>query len=174
MALTTDDVRERIDTDLSETAVQRILTAAESSVERSAGNATAETEQMDASASARLTVSRRSTSITSVTERTRHSSDAVTLSANDYRKIGAITFLRLNSGDNPASFWGKEVTFVYVPEVDTELRERVTLDLCMLDIQLRAFDREEKGADWEGEQKDHKARRRAVLAQIREGRALII
>lgn len=174
MALTTDDVRERIDTDLSETAVQRVLTAAESSVERSAGNATVETEQVDASNSVRLTVSRRSTSITSVTERRRHSSDAVALSSNDYRKIGAITFLRLNSGDNAASFWGKEVTIVYVPEVDTELREIVTLELCMYAIEHSSFDREKKGADWEGEQKDYKARRRASLAQLHEGRSAIV
>lgn len=174
MALTTDDVRERIDTSLNETAVQRVLDAAEAAVERSAGNATVETEQMDASNSAKLTVSRRSTATTSVAERRRHSSDEVTLSSNDYRKIGAITFLRLNSGDNPASFWGKEVTIVYVPEVDTDLRDRVTLDLCMLDIEFSAFDREKKGADWEGEQKDHKARRRALLAQIREGRSPIL
>jgi hypothetical protein len=174
MALTTDDVRERVGTDLSETAVQRVLDAAESSVERSAGNADAETEQMDATNSAKLTVSRRSVSVTSVAERTRHSSDEVTLSSNDYRKIGAITFLRLNSGDNPASFWGKEVTVVYVPEVDSELRERVTLDLCMYAIEHSSFDREKKGADWEGEQKDYRARRRASLAQLHEGRSPIL
>jgi hypothetical protein len=174
MSVTIADVAERVDTDLGDDALQRILDAAETSVERSAGNANAETEQVDASNSAKLTVSRLSTSITSVTERTRHSSDAVTLSANDYRKIGNITFLRLGSGDNPASFWGKEVTVVYVPEVDLQLRDRVTLDLCMMDIELRAFDREKKGSDWEGEQKDHKARRRALLAQIREGRSQIL
>ena len=61
MALTVDDVRLKIDTDLTTGELQRVLDAAESSVERSAGNATAETERMDASNSAELTVSRPST-----------------------------------------------------------------------------------------------------------------
>ncbi len=128
----------------------------------------------DASGNPWFTLNRLSLSITSITERQRHSSDAVTLSADDYRKVGDRKFLRLTTGTNPASFWGAETTFVYVPEVDAANRDIVTLKLCEIDLNFQAYDREKSGADWEGEQKDYKKRRASVFREIREGLTPII
>ncbi len=174
MTITVADVREKVPNDLGETAVQRLIDSAVKAIARAAGNATAQVETADASGSKWFVLSRKSTAFTSITERRRHSSDAVTLSSDDYRKIGDYTLLRLTDGTNGASFWGKEVVVTYTPEVDTTVRDRVTLDLCMVDINFQAYDREKSGADWEGEQKDYKGRRRELLRQVREGQSPIL
>ncbi len=174
MTILVADVREKNPTDWTDDAVQRVIDSAVKAIARAAGNATAQVDTGDASGSEWFALTRRSTAFTSVTERRRHSSDEVTLSSDDYRKVGDYKLLRLASGTNGASFWGKEVVATYTPEVDTEVRDRVTLDLCVVDINFQAFDREKSGADWEGEQKDYKARRRELLRQIREGQSPII
>ena len=173
MSVDIDDLRARVETDLDNNVLQRILDAAEKSVERAAGNATTEAETHQAFGARFLALSRRSTAFTSVTERLRYSSDAVTLSANDYRKVGDYKLIRLADGDNPSSYWGSEVVVTYTPEVDENIRDRVTLDLCQVDIEFRAYD-SEKSADWSGSQKDWKARRRELLAHVREGRSPIV
>jgi hypothetical protein len=174
MSVTVDDVREDTPNDRTDAALQRILDANLEAIDRSAGKADVATQAGDASGSEWFFLDRLSTSITTVTERRRHTSDAVTLSADDFRKVGDRKFLRLTDGTNPASFWGKEVVFTYVPEVDADMRDLVTLQLCKMDLAFQAFDREKSGADWEGEQKDYKSRRRGLFRQIREGLAPII
>lgn len=173
MSIDIDDLRARIGTDLDDTTLQRILDSAEKAIERAAGNATSEIETKEAFGAQFFTLDRRSTAFTSITERRRYSSDAVTLSANDYRKVGDYKLMRLADGDNPSNFWGSEVVITYTPEVDTDVRDRVALDLCQVDIEFRAYDRE-KSPDWEGEQKDWKARRRELLTHVKEGRSPII
>ena len=172
MTVTVDDLRLRIETDLDDTTLERILDAAVESVERSAGKADSEVDTREAFAAPFVVLSRRKTAIVSITERRRFSSDEVTLSANDYREVGDYKLFRTSDGDNPSTGWGSEVVVTYTPEVDEDVRDRVTLDLCQVDIEFRAYDREESG-DWEGEQKDYKARRRELFRQIREGQSPI-
>ena len=174
MTILVADVREKNPTDWTDAAVQRVIDSAVKAIARAAGNATVQVETGDASGSQWFVLSRRSTAFTSVTERRRHSSDEVTLAADDFRKVGDYKLLRLADGTNGASFWGKEVVVTYTPEVDTDVRDRVTLDLCVVDINFQAFDREKSGDNWEGEQKDYKARRRELLRQIREGQSPIL
>jgi hypothetical protein len=174
MSVDIDDLRARVETDLDDDTLQRILDAAEKSVERSAGNAVSETQtESDAFGNQWISINRRSTSFTSVKERRRHSSDQVTLSSNDYRKVGPNKVLRLTNGDNPAGYWGKEVEVIYVPEVDVASRDEATLKLCHLSIEYRAYESEKSG-DWQGVQKEYNAARRAVLREIREGRSPIV
>ena len=90
----------------------------------------------------------------------------------DYRVVGAYRFLRLASGTNPARFWANEVEFTYTPEVDTALRDRGTIDLCHVDVEYRPFEQEKTGG-WEGKA-DWSKQRRELLAQVREGRSLIV
>ena len=173
MSIDVGDLHLRVETDLDNATLQRIVTAAEKSVERAAGSATSEVETMEAFGARFLVLSRRSAAFVSITERLRFSSDVVTLSTNDYRKVGGYKLMRLADGDNPSSFWGSEVVITYTPEVDTEVRDRVALDLCQVDLEFRAYDREQS-PDWEGEQKDWKARRRELLTHIKEGRSPIV
>ena len=169
MSITVDDVREDTPNDRTDAALQRMIDSNVAAINRSAGNADAETQTDDGSGNQRIVLNRLSTSIASITERQRASDDAVTLSTDDWRKVGDRVFLRLQDGTNPASFWGQETVFTYVPEIDADNRDVVTLKLCKMDLNFQAYDREKSGADWEGEQKDYKARRRAVFGEIREG-----
>lgn len=173
MSVDIGDLRLRVETDLDDTVLQRILDANVKAIARAAGSPTSEVETHSALGAQFLALSRRSTAFSSITERRRYSSDAVTLSANDYRKVGDYRLLRLSDGDNPSGSWGSEVVVTYTPEVDTEVRDRVALDLCQVDIEFRPYDREQS-PDWEGEQKDWKARRREVLTHVKEGRSPII
>ena len=171
MAVTVVDLRARVETDLVETTLQRILDSAVRAVDRAAGGIDDETEVKLPSSSEWLALNRRHTAIVSIGERRRHASDQVTLSANDYRVVGDYRILRLTGGDNGNFCWGNEVEITYTPEVDTAVRDRVALDLSQVDIEFRAYDREKSGDDWMGEQKDWKARRRELLTQVREGRS---
>ena len=174
MALTIELVRARVETDLDDVTLQTILSANEETIDRSAGKAATEAETHFARGARFLALSRRSTSITSITERANLSTDpAVTLATDDWRKVGDYRILRISGGTNSRSTWGQEIVVTYVPEVDSNLRDRVTLDLCQVDVEFRALDLEKVG-DWEGEQKDYKSRRRALLAQVREGRSPVL
>lgn len=173
MSVTIDDLQDRTETDLADEELTRILAKNVKAVERSAGSADSEKENfIDSLGAVNLVLTRRHTSITSIVERTKHSSDPVTLSATDYREIGDYMIRRLADGDNPASYWGAQATVTYVPEVDSDTRDEIALQLSILDIEFRAFESEKSG-DWQGSQKDWKARRRELLAQVREGRSPI-
>ena len=173
MSISLADLRARIETDLDDPTLQRIIDAAVKSIVRSAGNATEEVETKLAAGADWFTVSRLITTVTSIVERRRHSSSAVTLSSDDYRQVGSYRFLRLRDGANPALGWGAEVVITYVPEVDSDVRDRVTLDLCQVDLEFKAYESEKSG-DWSGSQKDYVARRRELLSQIREGASPIV
>ena len=170
MSVTVANLRLRVETDLDDVTLQRILDSAVKAVDRAAGGIGNEVEVKLPSSSEWLSLNRRHIAIVSIKERRRHSSDQVTLSANDYRVVGSYRILRLTDGDNGNSCWGDEVEITYTPEVDTEVRDRVVLDVSQVDIEFRAYEREKSG-DWEGEQKEWKSRRRETLAHVREGRS---
>ncbi len=174
MSVSLAQLRLRVETDLDDPTLQRILDANVKAIARAAGSATAESEDQNATNSEWLAVLRPVAAVLSITERRRNSSEEVTLSANDYRLVGATKFLRLRGGDNPAGFWGDAVIVNYTPEVDTNVRDRVTIDLCHVDIEYRPFNEEKSGkGEWEGKA-DWSKERRELLAQVREGRSLIV
>ncbi len=170
MSVTIADLQLRVETDLDDATLQRILDAAVKAVDRAAGKTTAETETKIAANSMWLILNRRSTGITTVSERRLFSDSQVTLAVDDYRKVGDYRILRLADGTNPARFWGSEVEIVYTPELDQEVRDRVALDLSQVDIEFRAY-AEEKSGNWSGKA-DWKKERANLLRQIREGRSV--
>lgn len=174
MAVTLSQLRARVETDFDDTTLQKILDAAVQAIERAAGKVDSESETFSYALGSRfVALSRRHTSISSITERGSPYADEDTLSANDYREIGEYKILRLGDGDNPRSRWGETVTVTYVPEVDEDLRDSVTMDLAQMVVEFRALDKETVG-DWSGEQKDYQKRRRALLATIKEGRSVVL
>lgn len=166
------EVRARVETDLDDATLQTLIDAELEALDREAGDATA-VETKLASGLKQIILRRKPESITGITERFNADSDAVSLSANDWRQVGLHTVRRLTDGDNPASGWGAEVVVSYVPEIDTALRDVIIFDLVQLSVEFRAFDEEEAG-DWKGTQKDFDTRRKAILAQLTEGRGLIL
>lgn len=174
MAVTLDQLRERVETSFDNTTLQRILDANVKAIDRAAGSAVLESEDHLASNSDWVSVLRPVAAVVSIIERRSHTSDPITLSANDYRLVGKYRFLRLTGGDNPARCWGVEVEFNYTPEVDEDIRDRVAIDLCHVDIEYRPFDEERLGkGEWEGKA-DWMKQRRDLLSQVREGRSLIV
>jgi hypothetical protein len=174
MSVDLDQLRSRVETDLDDSTLQRILDANVKAIDRAAGSATAESEDHLAINSDWISVLRPVAAVVSIIERTSHTSDAVTLSANDYRLVGKYRFLRLGDGDNPARCWGAHVQLDYTPEVDTAVRDRVAIDMSHVDIEYRPFDEEKVGkGEWEGKA-DWKKQRRELLSQVREGRSLIV
>lgn len=171
MSVILPDLKARVETDLDDETLERILDAAVKAVDRASGNATSQAETHEARGTPWIVLRRRSTGIDSIVERRRFSSDPVTLSANDYRKVGAYKLLRVSDGDNPAVSWGDQVDVTYTPEVDQDIRDRVALDLAYVDIEFKVYS-EEKSGDWSGKA-DWMARRRELLQQVREGQAII-
>lgn len=173
MALTVAEVRARVETDLEDAPLQRIIDGAEQAIDRAAGKSTALTQAFSALGALYISMPRRSSAISEIRERASVTADEVTLAANDWRKVGDYKVQRLGSGDNGASSWGAQVEVDYTPEVDADLRDRVALDLCQLEIVFKGLEREKVG-DYEMEQKDYRKNRRSLLAQVREGRSPVL
>ncbi len=175
MSINLAGVKLRVETDLDDVTLQLILDAQVQSIERAAGKAASETETFsDARGAQFVALTRRSTSISSITERATLQTDpAVTLSTDDWRKVGDYRILRLATGTNARSRWGREIVVVYVPEIDADLRDSVTLDLVQMVVEFRALDSEKVG-DHAGSQKDYTKRRKALLATVREGRSPVL
>lgn len=169
---TVSEVRARVETDLDDATLRTIIDGEVESLQREAGGET-ETETQYASGLKKIVLKRKPNTITSIDERGTLTADPITLSANDWRQTGLYGIFRLSDGDNPASRWGAEVVIAYVPELDTNLRDRIIFDLVQMAVEFRAFD-EETAGDWKGLQKDYKKRRKAVLEQVTEGRGLIL
>ncbi len=166
------EVRARVETDLDDATLQTIVDGEIESLQREAGKET-ETETQYASGLKKIVLKRLPKSITSIKERVTLTADEVTLATDDWRQTGLYGLFRVTDGTNPASRWGAEVVIAYVPEIDTNLRDRIVFDLVQMAVEFRAFD-EETAGDWKGLQKDYENRRKAVLEQLTEGRGLIL
>ena len=166
------EVRARVETDLDDATLQTLVDGEVEALEREAGGIT-ETETQYASGLKKIVLSRKPNSITSIVERITLTADPITLATDDWRQTGQYGLFRVSDGTNPASRWGAEVVIAYVPELDTNLRDRIVFDLVQMAVEFRAFD-EETAGDWKGLQKDYKKRRKAVLEQLTEGRGLIL
>lgn len=170
--VTIADLRARVETDLDDTTLQRILDSAVKAIERAAGSATEQTETRVCTNSAWIATTRPMVSVTSVEEYRRVRGTPVALAADDYRIVGATRLLRLDDGTNASVSWGAQVTIVYVPEVDQDIRDRVSLDIAQVDLEFRAYDQEKSG-DWSGKA-DWKKQRSRLLKEVREGRSPIV
>lgn len=166
--ITITDVRARVETDLDDVTLQRIVDGVQKEIERHAGNETQQIEAFTQLGTDFITLARRAQSITSVAERRSSLSDETLLVEDvDFRVIDPYKIRRLNTD------WGEEVVVDYVPESDPNVRDRVALDIAQMDIEFRSFQSESLG-DWSGNQTDYSARRSALLAQVREGSGIVI
>ena len=160
--LTVADVREHFETDLSDAAIQRLLDDAERDIIARFGDHASATEEWLSGGSILFTL-RPISSVTSIAERV---GDTTTmLASDDYRQIGRWMIERLDTGTNPASLWGDQVTVIYAPEDDTDRRKRVQLDLVKLAIQYDAL-RSRGAGDLTSSSPDYEDQRSALLARL--------
>lgn len=130
--LSVSELREAVDTSLSDDRVQELLDAAEADIDKAAGDATSQTEYASGGAPA-LVLSRPAGTITSVTEWADTASETV-IAADDYRKDGYILH-RLITGTNPRYTWGGTLVKVVhaPPDTDAE-RKRAQVALVRLEM----------------------------------------
>lgn len=141
---TLNEVRSRVETDLDDATLQRIIDAETQYLTRRAGGIT-ETETHRAFGLREIVLRRPPASITSIKERRSITGEQVTLAGNDWRQVGNYNLLRLTGGSNSANFWGQEIVVEYKPEIDEDLRERVLLDLVQLSVEFRGIESESIG-----------------------------
>jgi hypothetical protein len=146
MILTVDELREHVNTDLGDDALQRLLDAAEWAIVNRAGAPGARTEI--ASGGFRfIALARPAASITSIVETV--SSADTTLISDDYLVgTGEMLIERLGTGTNPRSGWAERVTTVYTPVDDDPVRVEVQIALCQLAINYLPGLAEETIGEW--------------------------
>ncbi len=146
MILTVDELREHVNTDLADTALQRLLDAAEWAIVNRAGAPGARTE-LAAGGYRFIALSRPAASIGSIVE-TVGSTD-LTLATDDYLiGLGEMLVERLSTGTNARSVWNDRVTVVYTPVDDDPVRKEVQIALCKLAINHQPGLAEEIIGEW--------------------------
>jgi hypothetical protein len=144
--LSPTQIRDHIETDLTDTALQRIIDGEEQAIVEAFGphitaDETIQVSAMEASlgvtgeafpygATSWIYPSRPIATITSITE-TVGSVDTI-LATSDYKIHDGRSIERLQTGTNPRAGWGHRVRLVYVPVDTSALRIRVLIDLVRL------------------------------------------
>jgi hypothetical protein len=162
--MTVSQIREHLETDLTDEALQRILNAEEAEiVQRYGAHATA-TEMLPGDGEW-LVLERTLSTITSVTEIA--DSVSTVLATNDYRIWPKGKLERLVTGTNPRTYWAPVVTVVYVPEDATAQRRGVLIRLVTLAAKYAGLKSESVGSgDYSMSSMDYTAEREALLRSL--------
>lgn len=162
-------VREHVETDLVDAALQRLIDDAAAQIVTAAGSAATQTDTVRDPLARVVTLTRSAAAITSVHERTHDTERA--LAAGDWRLTNECELVRQMTGPNPRAWWGDEVRVVYMPMVDAATRQRVLIDLVRLAVQYQALESSSDGS-LSQVHRDYAAERRALLSALRRPRAL--
>ena len=162
--LTPTELRDHIQTDLVDLALQRVLDAEESEIIRRYGAHASQTEMLTGG-NARLGLSRQAASVTSVTE---VASEVTTvLAADDYRLWYGTSLERLMTGTNPRQYWGDRVTVVYVPTERNAQRTLALVNLCKLTLAYEGVKSQSIGqSDYSMTAMDYRQERERILRSL--------
>jgi hypothetical protein len=167
--LTVAKLRDHVETDLLDDALQRLIDDAEQSIVNKVGELTSETDFVNNSGGAnRLFLKRMAASITTVVEELEEvpgTFTAMTLAEDDYQLVDHNQVVRLSDGTNPRARWGDRVTIVYIPKNDAPMRIGTTIDLVKLAIEFTGLDSERVG-DWSSSQNDYQRKRNEILQRL--------
>lgn len=167
-------LREHLETDLVDDALERVIDSEEAEIVSRYG---AHVTQVDAlrGRGPHVYLTRPAASITTVTEQAQTSTTVTTLASDDYRKwpTSNTRYLeRVTNGTNPSALWEDIVTVTYVPQDETAERTRVLIDLCKLAIAYQGYDSQRMG-DYQESVKNYPEMREALLAQLGQSRGLV-
>ena len=163
--LTVTQIREHVETDLSDDALQRIIDSEDGEIIRRFGAPTTQTETFRASGGTHLFLSRLVTSITSVTEEV--SGTSTTLAVDDYDLWWNQALERDDSGTNARSTWGDKVTVVYVPQTTTPQRTLLLIQLVQLAVQYSGVQSDSIGAgDYSATYHDYQRERERLFRKL--------
>lgn len=168
--LTVAQLREHVETDLDDAALQRILDAEEAAIVGRYGAHASATELLRGG-DRLLFLTRPAQAIASVTEEVDNvfTEPSVTLlAADDYRIWEDGRYLeRLATGTNPRLYWGDRVTVVYTPADETAQRTLILVQLCKLAIRYTGARQESVGqGDYSAQEADYVAERNRLLRQL--------
>lgn len=166
------ELREHVETDLKDTALQRILDDIDGEiVTRFGAHTGAVTIDEDTRGEGLIFLNPPSTAITSVTEYAIRSDTAgILLDPADYRVLrGGRELERLTTGPNGSLHWGERVVVIYTPSDDRARRRMVEIDAAKLEIQYEAK-RSEGIGDMQTLFLDHQQERERIIGRLRKGR----
>lgn len=167
--LTVEMLREHLETDLLDEALQRLINDAEKEIIKQHGERTTQTDEFHGETLATaLFLSRKAEEITTVVEEVKSgdSYEETTLAANDYKlRFEGRQTERLASGDNPRSTWGDVVTVVFVPKDDLDRRLRVAIDLVKLAVAYEGVEQQKVG-DYSMKLERYENQKTAILKRL--------
>lgn len=171
--LTLVQLKEHIEAELADAALQRLLDAAEQIVAERFGAIAAQVDeyvvtdhQYPEGRDKSVILTREASSITSVTEQM-FSAAADTLAADDYELRGFL-LERLDTGTNPRGKWGHRVVVTYVPFDDTKQRIPVEVNLVKLELAYRGLSAEKAG-DYSMSARKYHEERESILGALKPG-----
>lgn len=169
--LTVDELREHLETDLADAALQRILDAEEAEIIQRYGPHATATETLSGNGTL-LILARTPLTITSITET--YETTTTTLAADDYRLWPGGRIERSVYGTNPASYWSPVATVTYVPVDMTAQRRGCLIRLATLAVAYRGVKAESVGSgDYSMTAQDYTTEREKLLRSL-AGRKLWI
>ncbi len=169
--LTVAELRQHLETDLSDQALQRLLDDADAAVVRHYGpHPPGPAVETHIGGSKYVFLRQQAAAVQSITETVR--GVTTVLASNDYRVLGGGRYLeRLTSGPNPRVYWGDFVTVTFEPYDDRPQRRRVIIDLVRLALEYNALDSVDVG-DYSARSLDYQRERRRLLAELSRGLTL--
>lgn len=161
--LTVSELRDHVETDLIDSALQRIVDAEEEELISRFGPRSSQTDVL-CGGGLHIFASRPLKVVTSVVEW--DGTTATTLVAADYRlSADRRTLERLATGTNQSTIWSDEVTLSYIPD-DAAKWTRTLIDLVRLALQYTAKGSESIG-DYSSSNLDYAREREKLIAQLR-------
>lgn len=161
------EVRQHIETDLTDPALNRLIAAAWSEVEQADGEASIEDIFIDEREPVLFT-SEPISAITSIVKRDDAAGADETVDAADYRVRGRREILRTDG-----ALWTGEVRVTFAPVIDESLRMSVLVELVRMMVEHRAPVSETSGGTYQADYSGMEERRTKALNRLRRDRLLI-
>ncbi len=167
--ITVAELRENVETDLPESAIQRLIDDADQLVVAAYGANGGATQTDDLAVDPSNTLIFPSRPIDAVTTVTEYTSETLstTLDLTDYR-VGhdGQSLLRLTGGSNPAASWPYRVVVVYVvATTDSPRRRGVVIDLVRLATGHTGL-RSQRAGDYSEQSVDYETERSKILGRL--------
>ena len=161
--MTLPEVRQNVETDLEDDALQRVMDGVEQDIDQQFGAVASQVDDLEGGLKS-LFATRPISSITTIVETV--GTTETTLAADDYKLRHNSQIDRLNTGTNSRIRWGDRVEVTYVPVDDTDKRRLVYIRLIELAIKYNALGNERVG-DYSSQSVDFTAEREKILGGLK-------
>ena len=171
--ITVTQLREHVETDLVDAALQRVIDDADAAIVERYGAHTGNVVETRAGGGRLIFLERPVTAVVSIAEYNGMPFDETltNLVADDYRLwYGGRAIERLASGTNARTAWGDRVVITTTPAAETARRTRVEIDLCRVALTYAGVVKNESAGDYESggsvAPASYQAEREALLDEL--------